>query len=80
MTSYFVACLSPASEAAVHHRNHCAPGCFPQSAAEYLGEFLDPSQAEAVARLRYAHARRSRCCDTVPSRQAHPVPRPYTPS
>lgn len=66
MASYFVAYHAPPyGEVAVHDRNRCPPGCFmlDTTTTEYLGEFLDPSQAVAVARLRYAHARGCPCCE-----------------
>jgi hypothetical protein len=64
MASYFVAYHPPAyGEVAVHERSRCAPGCMllGTSTSEYLGEFLEPWQAVAVARLRYAHARDCSC-------------------
>lgn len=63
MASYFVATRATGGAAhAVHDRGRCPPGAFPREAAEYLGEFLDPSQAIAVARLRYLHVTTCTCC------------------
>mgnify|MGYP001627206840 CR=1 FL=1 len=63
MASYFVArhAVQPGRHA-VHDRSRCPPASFPAVAPEYLGEFIDAQQAVAVARLRYAHAHRCRCC------------------
>jgi hypothetical protein len=68
MASYFVACRAePDGAHAVHDRSRCPPGCFPvDAAAEYLGEFDEPAQALAVARLRYAQARGCSCCELMP--------------
>jgi hypothetical protein len=65
MTSYFVAAHAPPrSGIAVHDRSLCPPGCFlTDSRPEYLGEFLELSQAIVVARLRYPHARGCACCE-----------------
>lgn len=74
MASYFVAYQAPAyGEVAVHERSRCAPDCFMLGASttEYLGEFLHPSQAVAVARLRYAHARGCACCEADPAPVQH---------
>jgi hypothetical protein len=73
MASYFVAQhAAPLADVAVHDRSRCPPACFLRGAAtEYLGEFLDASQAVAVARLRYAHARGCPACET---QVAHPRP------
>jgi len=50
----------------VHDRSLCPPACFLATPAmEYLGELLDPGQAVAVARLRYAHARACPACAPV---------------
>jgi hypothetical protein len=70
MASYFVAYHAPPDgEVAVHDRHCCPPASFPhEGSTEYLGEFLDPEQAIAVARIRYAQAR---CCDC--SEQARPL-------
>jgi hypothetical protein len=58
MPSYFVARDADGAHA-VHDRSRCPPNCFPlETAAEYLGEFLEAGQAMAVARLCYRHARR----------------------
>jgi len=63
MSSYFVASHAAENgQAAVHDRSRCPPGCFLPAATEYLGEFLDPAQAIAVARLRYPHVRGCACC------------------
>jgi hypothetical protein len=73
MASYFVAYHAPAyGEVAVHDRSICPPACFmlDASTTEYLGEFLDTSQAVAVARLRYAHARGCPCSEREPVRMA----------
>ena len=71
MASYFVANRTQADGGhAVHDRSRCPPGCFPaDGASEYLGEFNEPAQALAVARLRYARAHSCTCCADV---QAHP--------
>lgn len=63
MASYFVASHAlPDGAHAVHDRSRCPPACFPfHHAHEYLGEFGDPAQALAVARLRYAQARGCTC-------------------
>lgn len=64
MTSYFVASDPlPHGGHPVHDRNRCPPSCFPADRLEYLGEFLDRTQALAVARLRYAQACVCACCD-----------------
>jgi hypothetical protein len=68
MASYFVA--SPAftgGAPAVHDRGRCPPATFPPH-GEYLGEFLDVSQALAVARLRYPHASACACCSAAARR------------
>ena len=63
MASYFVASHAQGDSAhAVHDRSRCPPASFPREGAEYLGEFLDPSQALAVARLRYPHVQPCACC------------------
>ena len=62
MASYFVATRASGGAHAVHDRNRCPPGAFPRDTAEYLGEFLDPAQAMAVARLRYVHVAACACC------------------
>ena len=84
MASYFVAChASPLAEAAVHDRHRCPPECFlHEGTTEYLGEFLDPSQALAVARLRYAHARGCPRCEPVraPASLVPPLARPTAPA
>jgi len=63
MASYFVA-RQPLGDGAhaVHDRSRCPPHSFPREGAEYLGEYLAPSQALAVARLRYAHVSPCACC------------------
>jgi hypothetical protein len=60
MASYFVASIAGSDGAhAVHDRSRCPPGCFRLEApTEYLGEFIEATQALAVARLRYRPARR----------------------
>ncbi|HET8745988.1 MAG TPA: hypothetical protein VFM98_10305 [Ramlibacter sp.] len=65
MASYFVAYdASPVGEVAVHDRTRCPPGCFlGEALTEYLGEFLEATQAVAVARLRYGHARGCPACE-----------------
>ena len=73
MSSYFVA-SRPLVDGVhtVHHRSTCPPGCFPaEGAAEYLGEFLDATQALVVARLKYPAARGCPCTEHAPL----PVPR-----
>ena len=67
MASYFVARPAPAAaEAPVHDRTLCPPDCFLAAPAmEYLGDFLHPGQAVAVARLRYANARACPACEPV---------------
>ena len=63
MASYFVATHAQGEDAhAVHDRGRCPPEAFPREAAEYLGEFLDPAQAVAVARLRYPRVATCSCC------------------
>jgi hypothetical protein len=64
MASYFVASVpSPDGAHAIHDRSRCPPASFPRDEAiEYLGEFLHPAQAMAVARLRYARVRGCACC------------------
>jgi len=63
MASYFVASRAPGDGPfAVHDRTRCPPGAFPTQGAEYLGDFLDVSQALAVARLRYPEAASCPCC------------------
>lgn len=64
MASYFVASRTqPDGGHAVHDRSRCPPGCFPGGGAgEYLGEFNEPAQALAVARVRYACAYSCTCC------------------
>lgn len=64
MASYFVASRAqPDGGHAVHDRSRCPPGCFPAGGAgEYLGEFDEPAQALAVARVRYAYASSCACC------------------
>jgi len=76
MASYFVASHAPPfGEVAVHDRSRCPPGCFLRGGTtEYLGEFLDASQAVAVARLRYGHARG--CAECEPVRACAPLPLP----
>lgn len=75
MASYFVAChAQPDGSHAVHDRSRCPPGRFPaEPASEYLGEFLAPSQAFAVARLRYAQVRGCSCCDPLFASRAQPA-------
>ncbi len=69
MASYFVASTRfPGESPAVHDRDHCPPGVFPQAGAEYLGEFFHAAQALAVARLRYPHARGCACCAPAQAR------------
>ena len=64
MASYFVACHPlPDGGHAVHDRTRCPPSCFSAHGTEYLGEFSEPSQALAVARLRYATACGCPWCD-----------------
>lgn len=66
MASYFVARQAQLDGIhPVHDRSRCPPDCFPASTAEYLGEFVDATQAVTVARVRYAHARGCTCCDPV---------------
>jgi hypothetical protein len=66
MASYFVARRArPDGIHPVHDRSRCPPECFPASASEYLGEFLDPAQAVMVARLRYASAGACPRCDPL---------------
>ncbi len=69
MASYFVANRTQADGGhAVHDRSRCPPGCFPGGgASEYLGEFNEPAQALAVARLRYARAHSCTCCAELPA-------------
>jgi hypothetical protein len=79
MSSYFVALLAPhAAEVTVHDRSCCPPACFlPEGGTEYLGEFNDPGQAVAVARLRYAQARGCTAClplSMPAARAAAPLP------
>jgi hypothetical protein len=63
MASYFVARHAPGEPAAaIHDRSRCPPGAFPFAGAEYLGEFLDASQALTVARVRYRHIASCACC------------------
>lgn len=63
MASYFVATHALVDGAhAVHDRGSCPPSAFPCDAAEYLGEFADPVQAVAVARLRYRFVLPCSCC------------------
>jgi hypothetical protein len=58
----------------VHDRSRCPPECFlGETAAEYLGEFLDAGQAVAVARLRYSHARGCAACEPVRTRVPAPA-------
>lgn len=84
MASYFVAPpASHAAQAAVHDRSRCPPACFlVQGGTEYLGEFNDITQAVAVARLRYAHARRCSACEApvAVSAPRPAVPQPATPA
>jgi hypothetical protein len=62
MASYFVASHPlPDGVHPVHERSACPPSCFPPRASEYLGEYGEPAQAVAVARLRYAGARGCDC-------------------
>lgn len=86
MSSYFVASAAH-GQIAVHDRSRCQPGAFRLDAtAEYLGEFLDATQALAVARLRYSHVRGCACCAPEPAASAvlaHAVPaaaQPLNPS
>ena len=76
MASYFVAYhAAPFGEVAVHDRTQCPPDCFLRDGTtEYLGEFLDASQAVAVARLRYAHARGCPQCERPRKAAALPLP------
>ena len=63
MASYFVASHALDDGAhAVHDRNRCPPATFPREDAQYLGEYLHPSQALAVARLRYPQVSPCTCC------------------
>lgn len=64
MASYFVAAQPQADGThSVHDRGRCPPGHFPgPDALEYLGEFTEPGQALAVARLRFPAARGCACC------------------
>ena len=82
MSSYFVA-SRPSVDGAhtVHDRSTCPPGCFPaQGAAEYLGDFLDPTQALAVARLKYPAARGCACTGHAPLPASHrPAAQPLRP-
>jgi hypothetical protein len=67
MSSYFVV-AAPPGDIAVHDRSRCPPAWFREGPGiEYLGEFLEPAQALAVARLRYAHAHGCACCDPAPA-------------
>ena len=74
MASYFIAAQPQADGThAVHDRGRCPPGRFPgPDGVEYLGEFIEPGQALAVARLRFAAVRGCACC--VP--QATPLASP----
>jgi hypothetical protein len=54
----------------VHDRDRCPPGCFPLGAVDYLGEFLDASQALAVARLRFPQACHCACCTAAATQRA----------
>ena len=65
MASYFVASTpSPDGVHAIHDRSRCPPTTFPRDGAiEYLGEFLHPAQAMAVARLRYPRVHGCACCE-----------------
>ena len=65
MSSYFVASRPLADGAhTVHDRSTCPPGCFPMAGAtEYLGEYLDATQALVVARLKYPAARGCGCTE-----------------
>lgn len=76
MASYFVA-SHPLPDGAhpVHDRSTCPPSCFPGRGSEYLGEFGEPAQAVAVARLRYA---RARCCESFERAWAATAPTPLT--
>jgi hypothetical protein len=66
MASYFVTCHPlPDGAHAVHDRTLCPPACFSGRALEYLGEFGNPVQAVAVARLRYEPARACAWYDLV---------------
>ena len=85
MASYFIAFDAPAcGTVAVHDRSRCPPGCFLQETGgtEYLGEFLEPSQAIAVARLRYAGARCCSCAEAAqaPGRASCSTAQPLSPS
>jgi hypothetical protein len=64
MASYFVAAQPQADGThAVHDRGRCPPGCFPgPDGVEYLGEFIEPGQALAVARLRFPAVCGCDCC------------------
>jgi hypothetical protein len=54
MASFYVGTAgNTATGFAVHERSRCPADCLDDGAAEYLGEFTDPAQALAVARLRY---------------------------
>jgi hypothetical protein len=76
MASFFVACHAPATgEAAVHDRSRCPPECFlGAGTTEYLGEFLEPAQALAVARLRYSHVHACPACEAARPRSTVPAP------
>lgn len=79
MASYFVASRNhPDGGHAVHDRSRCPPGCFPGGgASEYLGEFTEPAQALAVARVRYAGACSCTCCAQMqppPAVASEPAP------
>ena len=68
MSSYFVTSRPLVGGAqTVHDRSTCPPGCFPVAGAtEYLGEFLDATQALVVARLKYPAARGCACAEHAP--------------
>jgi hypothetical protein len=83
MASYFVAPpASHAADAAVHDRSRCPPACFlVPGGTEYLGEFNQPAQAVAVARLRYVHARSCTACEPARAPAARPATaQPTTPA
>ena len=80
MASYFVAAQAlPDGAHAVHDRSRCPPACFPfEHGHEYLGEFGDPAQALAVARLRYPRvcSCRTAAIELAPAAAAQRAPSP----
>lgn len=76
MGSFYVGTAGhTATGLAVHERSGCPAACLADGTAEYLGEYTDPTQALAVARLRYGAI----CACDRAAAAAWPWPAPVRP-